>query len=60
MRDNCLNQCLLRSPSRFDTLYCDNLADFVRYDTINRIIPFHEDFSPSGEQLEHRKLAYDL
>ena len=24
------------------------------------IVPFHKDFSPSGEQLEHRKLAHDL
>ena len=24
------------------------------------IVPFHEDFSPSGEQLEHRKLAHEL
>ena len=26
----------------------------------NSIVPFHKDFSPSGEQLEHRKLAYEL
>ena len=25
-----------------------------------QIVPFHKDFSPSGEQLEHRKLAYVL
>ena len=24
------------------------------------IVPIHKDFSPSGEQLEHRKLAHDL
>ena len=24
------------------------------------IIPFYKDFSPSGEQLEHRKLAHEL
>ena len=24
------------------------------------IDPFHKDFSPSGEQLEHRKLAHGL
>ena len=24
------------------------------------IVPFHKDFSPSGEQLEQRKLAYEL
>ena len=24
------------------------------------IVPFHKDFSPSGEQLEHRKLAHEL
>ena len=24
------------------------------------IVPFHKDFSPSGEQLEHRKLAQQL
>ena len=24
------------------------------------IVPFHKDFSPSGEQLEHHKLAHDL
>ena len=24
------------------------------------IVLFHKDFSPSGEQLEHRKLAHDL
>ena len=24
------------------------------------IVPFHKDFYPSGEQLEHRKLAHDL
>ena len=24
------------------------------------IVPFHKDFSPSGEQLEHRKLAHKL
>ena len=23
------------------------------------IVPFHKDFSPSGKQLEHRKLAYE-
>ena len=26
----------------------------------NSIVPFHKDFSPSGEQLEHRKLANEL
>ena len=25
-----------------------------------KIVPFHKDFSPSGEQLEHRKLAPEL
>ena len=25
-----------------------------------RIVPFHEDLSPSGEQLEHRKLGHEL
>ena len=25
-----------------------------------RIVPFHKDFSHSGEQLEHRKLAHEL
>ena len=24
------------------------------------IVPFHKDFSPSDEQLEHRKLAHEL
>ena len=24
------------------------------------VVPFHKDFSSSGEQLEHRKLAHDL
>ena len=24
------------------------------------IVPFHKDFSPSGEQLEHRKSAHEL
>ena len=24
------------------------------------IVPFHKDFSPSGEQPEHRKLAREL
>ena len=24
------------------------------------IVPFHKDFSPSGEQPEHRKLAHEL
>ena len=24
------------------------------------IVPFHKDFAPSDEQLEHRKLAHDL
>ena len=24
------------------------------------IVPFHKDFSPSGEQLERRKLAHEL
>ena len=24
------------------------------------IVPFHKDFSPSGEQLEHRKLVNKL
>ena len=24
------------------------------------IVPFHKDFSPSGEQLEHCKLAHEL
>ena len=24
------------------------------------IVPFHKDFSPSGKQLEHRKLAHEL
>ena len=24
------------------------------------IIPIHKDFSPNGEQLEHRKLAHEL
>ena len=24
------------------------------------MIPFHQDFSPSGEQLEHPKLAHGL
>ena len=24
------------------------------------IVPFHKDFSPSGEQIEHRKLAHEL
>ena len=23
------------------------------------IVPFHKDFSPSGKQLEHRKLAHE-
>ena len=23
------------------------------------IVPFHKDFSPGGEQLEHRKLAHE-
>ena len=27
---------------------------------ILQIVPFHKDFSSSGEQLEHRKLAHDL
>ena len=27
--------------------------------TVN-IVPFHSDFSPSGEQPEHRKLAREL
>ena len=25
-----------------------------------RIVPFHKDFSPSGEQLELRKLGHEL
>ena len=25
-----------------------------------QVVPFHKDFSPSGEQLEHRKLAHEL
>ena len=24
------------------------------------IVPFNKDFSPSGEQLEHRKLGHEL
>ena len=24
------------------------------------IVPFHKDFSSSGEQLQHRKLAHEL
>ena len=24
------------------------------------IVPFHKDFSPSGEQVENRKLAHEL
>ena len=24
------------------------------------IVPFHKDFSPSGDQLEHRQLAHEL
>ena len=27
---------------------------------VRAIVPFHKDFSPSGEQLEHCKLAHDL
>ena len=27
-------------------------------DTADSIVPFHKDFSPSGEQIEHRKLAH--
>ena len=27
---------------------------------IAQIVPFHKDFSPSGEQLEQRKLAHEL
>ena len=27
------------------------------YDTL---VPFHKDFPPSGEQLEHRELAHEL
>ena len=26
----------------------------------SQIVPFHKDFSPSGEQLELRKLAHEL
>ena len=25
-----------------------------------KIVPFHKDFSSSGEQLQHRKLAHEL
>ena len=36
----------------------------VKYDVITSIVesivPSHKDFSPSGEQLEHRKLAHEL
>ena len=35
----------------FDPLKC-------HYDAT--IDPFHKDFSPSGEQLEHRKLEHEL
>ena len=28
--------------------------------TAVEIVPFHKDFSPSSEQLEHRKLAHGL
>ena len=28
--------------------------------SINTIVQFHKDFSPSGEPLEHRKLAHEL
>ena len=30
------------------------------YQFVESIVPFHKDFSPSGEQLEHRKLAHDF
>ena len=32
----------------------------VNLDRSQRIVPFHKDFSPSGEWLEYRKLAHEL
>ena len=29
-------------------------------DRYGSLVSFHKDFSPSGEQLEHRKLAHEL
>ena len=32
----------------------------VDYDHSGGKVPFHKDFSASGEQLKHRKLAHEL
>ena len=33
-------------------------SDYIPLDAT--IVPFHKDFYPGGEQLEHRKLALEL
>ena len=39
------------------------LVDIIAWKSLQiiiSIVPFHKDFSPSGEELEHRKLAHEL
>ena len=40
----------LKNNAKYDTHGCNKLS----------IVPFYKDFSPSGEQIEHRKLAHEL
>ena len=36
------------------------MLDSVKSHYDATIVPFHKDFSPSGEQLEHHKLVHEL
>ena len=58
MVSQCINSstlpCLNVSPIY---LWYAQIATLPKKETI---VPFHKDLSPSGEQLEHRKLAHEL
>ena len=40
--------------------FVQNSFSVVIIPSDNTIVPFHKDFSPSGEQPEHRKLDHEL
>ena len=43
-----------------ENVYSDLNGKTLPPPTEQAIVPFHKDFSPSGEQLEHRNLAHEL
>ena len=47
-------------PSNIVHSYLLTSQQSVQFPFHHPIVPFHKDFSPSGKQLEHRKLACEL